>query len=354
MDILGHSVIFELFAESSKQVTQQCAHGVQGDPGRHHQQAGHGQQHRDQGITHRQLLREGIALDDDQTQDDAQHQGGRARHAEVHQGAVLPHQAQDAVQDDAPLLDGGALGRVGVADGDRHLGHPQAVLMGQKLHLRFHAEVVRIKLAQLDRPGREGPKPALRIRHVDAGGHAGGQVDQLMPEPSAPGGVGGVINIARPDHNVGLVQQDGRQQARQLLGQVLAVGVDHRHRIGMMMARLLKSDIEGCALALVALAMVYRSARAAGDLGGLIGRAVVNHQDVHGVPLELEDHAADEAFFVVGRHDHQHAVLAQVRGGQGLLGLGLLLYCWVVCCHVTASLLAAVDLVRLNSLHAPP
>ena len=85
----------------------------------------------------------------------------------------------------------GAFGRVAVADGDRHLGHPQAVLLGQELHLRFNAEIVRFKLDQLDGPGGEGPKPALRIRHVDARGYAGGQVDQLVAEASALGGVRG-------------------------------------------------------------------------------------------------------------------------------------------------------------------
>jgi hypothetical protein len=158
-EILGHSAMFHFIAESVEQVTQQGAHRVQGDPGGEHQQAGHGQHHRDHGIAHGQLEGIDIKFDDIDAQGDARQQGDHARHAKVHQRPVLPDQPQDAVEDNAPLLNGRAFGSIGIADGDGHLCHPQVELLGQELHFRLHAEIVRFELDQVEGAGRKSRKP---------------------------------------------------------------------------------------------------------------------------------------------------------------------------------------------------
>jgi hypothetical protein len=84
---------------------------------------------------------------------------------------------------------------------------------------------------------------------------------------------------------------------------MLTVTIQQSHRISAQFLRFLETRIQRSALALVALVADHEGAGRLGDLGGGVGRAVVD--DDHGVSVGPgpQDHAADEPFLVVRRDD---------------------------------------------------
>ena len=107
------------------------------------------------------------------------------------------------------------------------------------------------------------------------------------------------LEVARADHDIGLALQHRLDQPGQLLGQVLAVAVDHHDHVRLEVAGLAQAGVEGLALAPVALVADDGRPGRFGDRGGGVARAIVHHDHRDRVLPDLEHHAADEALFII-------------------------------------------------------
>ena len=101
------------------------------------------------------------------------------------------------------------------------------------------------------------------------------------------------------------------EQAVNIVGAVLAVGIEHQDHVAV---RRPHSGLDRRAIALVIRLAQHLRSRLQGDRSGIIAAAVVHHDDLGG-GLQLAqaaDHLANRLRLVVGRDDHRQAVI----GGQ--------------------------------------
>ena len=108
------------------------------------------------------------------------------------------------------------------------------------------------------------------------------RANQRIPARRANGGLVVAVPVREPraDHHVGLAALERREQARQLLRVVLAVAVETEDDLVAVLERVLEAGLDRTADAEVEREPDDRSAGRGGDLGGRVGRAVVDHHDV--------------------------------------------------------------------------
>lgn len=141
-----------------------------------------------------------------------------------------------------------------VAAGDGHFGDLEAGGGGIVDHLGLDTHAVVAELEGGEGCVGEGAKAALGVVEVDFGGHVGGEGQDLLAEAAVAGDLNGVAfeESGAVDH-VGFLPEDGLDEAGDLVGVVLAVGVQGHEDVHMIAYRPLKGGAKRHAFAGVGL-----------------------------------------------------------------------------------------------------
>ena len=130
------------------------------------------------------------------------------------------------------------------------------------------------------------------------------------------GAVGALAREARADRDVRVAGDHRLEQGAELARVVLAVAVDLDGDVEVMLGRILDARLNGGADAEVVRQAEHGCAGRAGELGGAVGRAVVDDDDLEvGVEVpDLGDDLRDGARLVVGRDDGRFPHTAVIGG----------------------------------------
>ena len=201
----------------------------------------------------------------------------------------------------------------------RHLLDPQSLAHRQLQRLDL-GEVGRVVLAEeLHHPAVGGAHAAGRVGEALAGRQGEEDAEDVDPDPPGPGravvlalGLGagqrlGLLRVARADHQVGAVGFDLGQEARHLGGRVLAVGVEVGAAVVALAQRPEVAGLQRRAEPLVEGHRRDQDAGGARPLGGRVGRAVVDDEDVGRgqVGADVGDHRVDRGLLVPGRDEDE-------------------------------------------------
>jgi hypothetical protein len=122
--------------------------------------------------------------------------------------------------------------------------------------------------------------------------------------------VAGQAGKARSDHVIGPTLDDRGHQVRQLLGGVLAVGIEEGDGGDPPFGPPRQAGAHGSAQAQVPVERVNGGAGSQRRGRGPVGGTVVDDHDLDRVPVHLgrrpPHEIADGQFLVVGRQDHDH------------------------------------------------
>jgi len=125
------------------------------------------------------------------------------------------------------------------------------------------------------------------------------------------GRYGPVPNIHAAEQGISSFFQYGAYQAGQLPYQVLTIAVDHNDHIGIHLARFTNASVQRNTLPFILGVPYHQRARGISYEGSVVGRAIVDDDDRQRELHHLQDHAADEAFFVIGWDDNHDAMHLQ-------------------------------------------
>ena len=125
-----------------------------------------------------------------------------------------------------------------------------------------------------------------------------------------------VAQTPRARHEVSAAGQNRFDHALELAGVILAVGIDSRNHLRTPRASQPIAEPQCRTLAAVDGNVAYQSARPPGLLGGLVARAVYDHNDLRPEPSghfrNLPDDRPDGGFLVVcGNHNRNRSARAR-------------------------------------------
>jgi hypothetical protein len=224
------------------------------------------------------------------------------------------------------------LAQVGAQADERPAAPPEAVgdgYLGVAVALRHQVEGEDLRVVEVVEDlgvrgggGRQRPIARLAVGEPTDAPWADEQLhterENAVAEPALGAHAAVPPGEARSDHVVRPPREDGFDQVLQLLWRVLAIGVEkgHRHRVALDRAR--QADTHGGAEAAVVLVRVDERARGDGNGRRPVGRAVIHHDDLDGVPQDFgrrpTHDVADRGLLVVcGQHHHDRVG----RGGSG-------------------------------------
>src|SRR5215203_301860 len=192
--------------------------------------------------------------------------------------------------------------------GDGHLLEAQLVLEPLEDYLRgVEAVLAQVELVQLGDPYR--PEAVRAVADLNARE----QRDQLREKDDADvADAAGLLveaHEAGAEHEVRPILDDGRHEALDLLGLVLAVGVEVDDDVGALSPGYLEARAQCVALAAVDDVGDYGEALLAGDGRRGVVRAVVDHHDLDLVAQDLLRHPAQHLpyapLLVVGGNDDE-------------------------------------------------
>jgi hypothetical protein len=169
-------------------------------------------------------------------------------------------------------------------------------------------------LDRRDDCGAQRAEAGLRVRHAGAEGARDEGARKPVGEPAARRHERGVAPPCA-DHEVGPVGEKRRQQGRDLLRRVLAIGVERDDVAGAQRLGAGEAGGEGPALAEVALVARHGGAARVGDPRGVVVGAVVHDQELgsrHGAP-GTRQHVLERARGPEGRDHERHLGAAERR-----------------------------------------
>ena len=123
---------------------------------------------------------------------------------------------------------------------------------------------------------------------------------------------------ARAEHHVGVAFLDGLDDLRQQRGIVLIIRVDHHDDVGAGAQSFAVAGLLVGAVAVVAVVNEQFESQLAGDLGGLVGAAVVHQDDqVDHVARQIGIGHVERLGGVIRRHHHHHLGLGAHNRSSG-------------------------------------
>lgn len=177
-------------------------------------------------------------------------------------------------------------------------------------HVRLDRVALGGEVQVRHRPAGEGPKPGLGVGGPAGAARIRAEGEHLLAEAAVDGDIGLFPDEAGADDEVGLAGEDRGGDGHDLLGVVLAVGVDHDDGVGRVLPRTLESGHQGGGLAAVLGHHDDVGPGQAGDLGGAVLRTIVDDDHRFCTPPRPEDDAADDEFLVVRRDDDHDRIRA--------------------------------------------